>query len=384
MPEEFSISVAFLITGLGYGGAEMQVVRLARRLKALDWNVSIISMIPLRGAGKEVSNLASDAGIPVYSLEIPRGIPDPRGVIRLARILRDEKPQVLHCHMVHANLLGRIVRLFEKVPVLVCTAHSTYEGGRHRELAYRLTDFLCDLTTQVSQTGLERYVKIGAVPRRKIRYVPNGVDVTRFRPDPLTRSSVRSELQVGDSFVWLAVGRFVEAKDYPNMFQAFAEVVKAGRSAVLLVAGDGGLRNSLEEMVDELGIRRRVRFLGIRRDIPSLMNAADGYVMSSAWEGLPMVLLEAAATGLPVVATDVGGNREAVIHGKTGFLVPPKRPDALARGMLRLMSMDPDDRKRMGQEAREYVVSTYSLEKVVNLWIDIYRSLYLKWICDVK
>jgi glycosyltransferase involved in cell wall biosynthesis len=243
-----------------------------------------------------------------------------------------------------------------------------------REWAYRITDFLCDLTTQVSRGGLERYVQVGAVPRRKILYVPNGVDTERFRPDAEARSRLRREMGLGEAFVWLAVGRLEEVKDYPNLLRAFSQVIRAHSSALLLIAGQGAFRGQLERMAEGLGLSDRVRFLGVRKDIPQLMNVADGYVMSSAWEGLPMVLLEAAATALPIVATAVGGNREVVLDGESGFLVPPRTSEALAGAMIRLMGFPSEKRSEMGSRARAHVEAHYALDRVVTQWETIYAE----------
>lgn len=367
------MELTFLITGLAYGGAETQLVHLATRLKSRGWKVGVVSLMPPKAYVEDLEA----AGVPVFSLGIRRKLPDPRPVLRLARIIWKWRPDIVHSFMVHANILARLVRVLAPVPVLICSAHNIDEGGRLREILYRLTDPLCDLTTQVSQAGLERYVRVGAVPRRKIRYIPNGVDTERFKPNPEDRLRVRKELGV-DGFVWLVVGRFDPQKDYPNMLQAFARVVRKYPDTVLLIAGDGPLRETMENLAQELGIEKHVKFLGIRRDIPQLMNAADAYVMSSSWEGMPNVLLEASATGLPVVATDVGGNREIVLEGKTGFLAPPGNPEALALAMVRLMDLPEEKRLAMGRKAREHVVERFSLEKVVDLWEALYEELLQK------
>lgn len=110
----------------------------------------------------------------------------------------------------------------------------------------------------------------------------------------------------------------------------------------------------------------------MRKDIPALMNAADAYVMSSSWEGMPLVLLEASSVGLPIVTTDVGGNREVVIDGKSGFLVPPKNSEALAQAMLKMMDLPEKLRKSMGQAGRKYIKENYSLEHVVDMWEELY------------
>jgi len=367
------LRILFVLTGLAYGGAETQLVRLAIRLKLRGWEVAVASLMPPKAYVEDLEA----AGIPVFSLNIRRKLPDPRPVLRLARIIRKWQPDVVHSHMVHANLLARIVRFLAPIPVLICSARSIDEGGRFREVLYRLTDPLCDLTTQVSQAGLERYVRMGAVPRHKICYIPNGVDTERFKPNLEDRLKFRKELGV-DGFVWLAVGRFDPPKDYPSMLQAFARVVHKRSNTILLIAGDGPLRKTMENLARELGIEKRTKFLGIRRDIPQLMNAADAYVMSSSWEGMPNVLLEASATGLPIVATDVGGNREIVLDGVTGFLVPPRNPEALARTMLRIMDLSDEERKEMGKRARKHIEVKFNLDRVVDLWEILYYELLEK------
>lgn len=363
-----------LITGLDYGGAEKQVVDLAIQLKVRGWDPRVISMLPPRAYLQELH----DADIPTRHLNMQSGIPDPRAVFRLVQIIREFDPQLIHSHLVHANLLARLVRPFVQVPVLVCTIHSTREIGRWREWAYRLTDSFCDLTTQVSQIGLERYVQRKIVPRHKICFVPNGVDTVRFQPNLEKREQLRQELEIGDSFAWLAVGRFEKAKDYPNMLQAFVKVLSHHGDAYLLIAGQGSLKEKVQCLAKEHGIEQNVLFLGVRRDIPALMNAVDGYLMSSAWEGMPMVLLEAGASGLPVVATDVGGNRELIVDGRNGFLAPPEDPDALAQAMLRLMGFGLERRRNMGANGRRHIESNYSIDYIVDLWETLYNKLLTK------
>ncbi|RKO68138.1 glycosyltransferase [Desulfofundulus salinus] len=131
-------------------------------------------------------------------------------------------------------------------------------------------------------------------------------------------------------------------------------------------------------MAHSLGLTERVRFLGVRRDIPELMSSADAYVMSSAWEGLPMVLLEAAACELPVVSTDAGGNSEIVLDGVSGYIVPPRDPQALAAAMLKMMSLPEEERRAMGRAGRAHIEANYSLDHVVDQWEKLYRDLLLK------
>jgi len=363
--------IVFLITGLAYGGAETQLVNLVTSLKKRGWEVRVVSMLSPQAFTEELK----EAGIPILTLNMRRGVADPRAVFRLVKILREWKPDIVHSHMVHANLLARVVRIFCKIPVLISTAHSINEGGRWREVAYRLTDPLADLTTNVSRAAVERYIRVGAAPKNKIRFMPNGIDTTKFKPNKAAGQRLRNELGVVNYFVWLAVGRFEEAKDYPNMLRAFSMIVSKKTDVVLLLVGQGSLMEEVKKIASELNLEDKVQFLGVRRDVPDLMNAADAYVMSSAWEGMPMVLLEAGACGLPVVATDVGGNSEVVLNGKTGFIVPPRNPETLAQAMEKMMALPKEKRLEMGKAGRAYIEANYSLEHVVDQWEALYMEL---------
>lgn len=370
--------VLFVITGLGLGGAENQVVQLARQLKRRDWEILVVSLTP---PGPLARDLQVE-GISVESLRMRSPLSLGPAMTRLAKIFRRWKPQIVHAHMFHANILCRLVRLLAPVPVLICTAHSTYEASSKvkqprevtwRELAYRWTDPLCDLTTQVSKAGLARYVAVKAVPAGKIRVIHNGIDTKVFRPRPEMREALRRELEVEGAFVWLAVGRLEPQKDYPTLFEAFARLGERGQ--VLLIAGEGRLRGELEKLVAALGLGPRVRFLGLRRDIPDLLNAADAFVLSSLWEGFGLVVAEAMACGLPVVVTDSGGPREIVDGGRLGFMVPPGDPEALANAMAHLMDLPEAERRRLGDLGREHVLAHYSLDAIAEQWEALYSQL---------
>jgi glycosyltransferase involved in cell wall biosynthesis len=365
--------IFFLSTSMGMGGADSQLLSAAQELRSRGHEVLIVSLTPLGPMGLEARSL----GIPTESLEMRRGFPDPRGLLRLVRLVRSWRPDVVHSHMVHANLMARAVRLIAPVPALVSTIHNIFEGGRLRMAAYRLTNTLVDHMTIVSQAAFDRFVGDGIVPKDILRVVPNGVDMARFRSASSgAGQSVRLSLGLTEGgFVWLAVGRFEVAKDYPNMLRAFAKVREQEPRAVLLLVGRGSLQKETEALARELGLGTGVRFLGVRSDVPEVMSAADGYVMSSAWEGMPMVLLEAAAAGLPIVATRVGGNYEVVRQGETGFLVPPSDHEALGLAMLRLSQLSEPERRAMGERGREHVRAHYDLGRVAERWEDLYREV---------
>lgn len=363
--------VVFLVNALGYGGAEVQVSRLALGMKRRGRDVTVVSLIPPVGLADELR----DHRVDVRSLNMRPGMPNPWALVRLLKILKNRRPQVVHSHIVHANLLARLVRPLAKVQVLVCTAHSIVEGKRWLDLAYRCTDRMCDLTTNVSRTGVDRYVRIGAAPEGRIRFVPNGLDLQDFQPDAPARARLRRELGLEARFVWLAAGRLSRAKDYPNMLRAFATVGADDSRAVLLLAGRGELEHEIRALARSLELGERVRFLGLRTDIAALMNCADAYVMSSAWEGMPLVLQEASATELPIVATAVGGTGEVVMGDRSGILVSPGDAAALARAMRRVTCMSEAERAAMGRAGRAHVQSQFGIEHVLDTWDGIYRAL---------
>jgi glycosyltransferase involved in cell wall biosynthesis len=233
-----------------------------------------------------------------------------------------------------------------------------------------------DRVTIVSDVAADRYVRDGLIPRALLRIIPNGVDVEAFQNVPAkTRAVLRDGLGLGDAFVWLAVGRFEAPKDYPTMLEGFARVRAQHSNTVLLVVGTGLLEQETALAARRLGLADAVRFLGTRRDIPELMSAADAYLMSSAWEGLPVVLLEAAAAALPIVTTAVGGTREVVLDRESGLLVPPRDPEGLAAAMRAIMELPHAQRNAMGERGRRHVRDRFGMVKIAADWEALYREL---------
>jgi glycosyltransferase involved in cell wall biosynthesis len=188
------------------------------------------------------------------------------------------------------------------------------------------------------------------------------------------RRRYRAELAIEDRFAWFAAGRLVPAKALDRMIDAFAAVHAAEPRSILLIAGDGPLEDRLHDQVAKLALSDAVGLLGRRDDVPALMNAADGYIMTSLWEGMPMVLLEAAASGLPAVATNVAGNADVVVHGETGFLVPPRDSGALVNAMVRTMRMPVEERAAAALAARSRIRQHFDLRVVADRWEAAYAD----------
>lgn len=364
------MKLLYALTHLAYGGAETQVVELARRFKDRGAVVEILSLMDADG----LTDRLAERGIPWTSLGIARGAWwSPRLVTGVVEVYRRFRPDVVHSHTLPANFACRAARVVQPVRVLITSAHNLTEGGPARMAFYRMTDMLADVTTNCSLSAVERYVRIGAVPAHRIRYVPNGIDVSRFAPDKSARARVRAELGIGENaFVWLAVGRLTEQKDWPNALDAATRALRAGDR--LLIVGTGELEEEVRKGVAARGLEKRVALLGVRTDVADLMRAADAFLMSSAWEGLPIVLLEAATCGLPIVATRVGGNDQVVRDGETGVLVEARDSAALAAAMDRLRKMDAAERAVMGARGRAHVERTYGLDAVIAQWDALYAE----------
>jgi glycosyltransferase involved in cell wall biosynthesis len=362
------VKILLGITSLGVGGAERLVTSLADRYAAAGHEVMLAY---LHG---EVELRPLDPSVRVVNLHMRR---TPFGVLaavwRFRRLVRSFRPDVVNSHLVHANILTRLLRLITPMARLVCSAHNTNEEGRGRMLAYRLTDWLADISTNVSAEAVEAFEQQGALRAGRMVTIHNGIDTVDFNFDEAARNRVRTELGVASTTpLLLAVGRLWEPKDYPNLLRAFARLPVAPVLPRLLVVGDGPLREELMILADSLGLSERVDFLGVRHDVPALMSACDVFVLSSAWEGFGLVVAEAMACQRPVVATDCGGVRGVV--GDAGLLAPPRDSEALAVALTRAMQLPAKERVCLGKAARDRVVARFSLDATAERYLAVYRG----------
>jgi glycosyltransferase involved in cell wall biosynthesis len=254
------------------------------------------------------------------------------------------------------------------VRVLVDTVHTSATGTVGRRLGYRWSNFLSDRVTAVSRDAADAYLSAGMISPSRLVILPNGIDVQRWKPN----TEVRRNLGWSRDFVWIAAGRLDAVKDYPTLLQALTRVPAPAR---LLIAGTGPLESSLRQLSNQLGLKDRVHFLGFQQDVRPWLRTADGFVLTSLWEGLPMCLLEAGACALPAVATDVPGSREVLAEGQTGFLAKAGDTLALAAAMTRLMQLPPHELQAMGRRARQRIIDRFSLDSVLDRWESLYNEL---------
>jgi glycosyltransferase involved in cell wall biosynthesis len=309
---------------------------------------------------------------------------DLRAAAELWRVLRRERPTVLHTHNPKPGLYGRMIGRLAGVPIVVNTVHGLYatpdDAWARRFVVYALEWFAARWShAELVQSAedVDTILRLRLAPRARVRHLGNGVDLERFRPgrlSPAERAAVRAEWDVADGCVVVGtVGRLVAEKGYPELFEAAARLAPAVR--LVVVGGDDpDKRDALPAAVVERARRAGVVFLGHRTDVDRLLGAFDVFVLASHREGQPRAAMEAASSGLPVVATDIRGCRQIVDHGTTGILVPVRDPAAL-RAALAELAASPERRAAMSTAARVKAEREFDERDVVRRVMATYADL---------
>ncbi len=361
------MKILYVITGLGLGGAETITVNVAAKVAQRGHEVRLVSL------GGENGHFGSVPGVEIIRLGMDK---TPAGFIRaeraMVRLLREWKPDAVHANMFHAIVFCRAARLFARVPLLVSTDHSMEIENPVRRLAYRLTDFLSDVNTNVSEAARDYFVDKGAFSAKKSVAVHNGIDLCRFARDPETRAEMRQEYGIPEgSFAFVNVGRLVPVKDQKSLVEIIARLVAEGADARLFIVGDGPLREDLRALALSLGVQDRVTLPGPSRAVERFYNLADCFVLSSVTEGFGLVLAEAMACSLPVVSTDSGGCREVV--GDASVIAMAGAIDDLHKKMKAVLEMSPARRRAMG-DANAIKAARFGIDRAVDSWIGIYEK----------
>lgn len=340
-----------VITKLDIGGAQETVLSQCELLDRDRFSVALVVGRHL-GAGAELTNEAQTRGISVISVPTMvrpiRPFKDLAAVFQLTRLFLTDRPDVVHTHSSKAGVLGRIAARLARVPQVVHTVHgwSFHEGmsapGRFAYVSIeRLAARLSSAIVVVSEH--DREIGVGARIGRPEQYelIRPGIDLTAYGGGSCARSSARVALGLSDDACVIGtVGRLAEPKDPLTLIDAAAAVVKAVPQLHVVLIGDGPLHDHVERTATERGIRERVHLVGERRDIASILPAFDVFVFSSRREALGRSFVEALATGVPVVATNVGGVGEVLTDGESGLLVEAGNPGALAEAITRVVTDD--------------------------------------------
>jgi len=293
---------------------------------------------------------------------------------------------IVHFHGTRAAMLGRMAAILTlHKPKIVYTVHGFHLIHSPNPLkriplllVERLLNRFTDVIICVSHSDRKNLIQRKLAKEDKIKVIWNGIDIKRFQKVKVNRYIKKKEFNLPpDAFVITMIGRLHPQKDHQTLLTAFQQVASELPNAYLLIVGEGPLRAKLEQYTQSLGIEGRVKFTGLRRDIPAILAITDVFVLSTLWEGLPIVLLEAMAAAKPVIASDVDGNREVVVNEETGLLVPPGNPEALAQTIIRL-AKEPQKAKEMGQKGLERAKRHFSMElmcqQIANLYTELAKS----------
>lgn len=374
------MNILLMISTLAHGGAEHQVVRLANTFVSMGHNVTVCSLVDYAPLEDQL-----DATIKYVGLGVVRGknfssaIGLLKAVGRLHKIIRQNKIDVVHTHTFPANIFSRLFKMVTLSKfLLINTSHTTRETSDLGYVLYKMLLRYSDFCTHISPLSLREYQE-RKIFGKNSRYIPNGLNLVYFDFNPEARLKIRESMHLKSEFVWICVGRFEEPKDHCNLIQAWESYQKssAGDDKLLLV-GDGPLMETVKAQVKASKLEKSVIFYGISKQIPDLLSASDALVLGSNREGLPLVLQEGAAIGLPIVCTNVGAVSEIVDDLKTGLIVDIKSPDKLAQAMIEVKNNPNYFTKDFKVMTREIIEKKFSITEIALVWIDLYEGLMSK------
>jgi len=368
------MKVLHLINTLSTGGAEMHLLTLCRYLKRK--NVEIV-VVCLREHVKDSRSLRLDfeeEAIRVINLQADSRY-DSLFLGRIARVMREERPDILHTHLPRADFAGAFARVFHPGLVWVCSVHAIYSenwSGRWSLPLFNLLWRRADVMVCISHAVREWLVGRG-VPPDKARVIHYGIEPAKFS-EP--RVNLREQWGLNDNAVVGSIGRLELRKGHDLLIQAMPELCMRVPSARLLIAGHDprGYGATLRRLIDRLGLEEKVRLVGFQNDVVSFLNALDVFAFASSSEGFGQVLVEAMAAAKPVVASKISPLTEIVVDGNTGLLVEPGDPTAFADAIMSLLK-NPIERERMGLRGRERVKKFFTAERMARQTLALYEEM---------
>jgi glycosyltransferase involved in cell wall biosynthesis len=367
------ITIAYVIGSLRIGGSERQIVELVRGLDKTRYRLSICCMTERGPLAAEVEALG--VAVQVFDLYLVYGKFNPlsyllllRNTWRLVRYFRTLKPDIVHAYLFTAYLFGIICARLAGVPTTIASRRSLgyFKDAKPwkqwiENMVNRWTDVVLVNSEAVNADVLARE----RIDPEKIELVYNGVDVDAFSAEEQVEKTRRELGLAPEALIVGCVANLIHYKGHKEIIEA-ARQVKGRYPQVrfLFVGRDGGMLETLKKQVAECGVEREVLFLGSRQDIPALLRLFDIQILASYEEGFSNVILEGMAAGKPIVATDVGGNGEAIVDGATGILIKPRDAAGLAEAIMRLLG-DAQLRREMGEAGRARVRQLFSRERLI-------------------
>lgn len=363
------MKICFILTGLGVGGAEKQVCDLADMHKCNGHDVIIISL-----TGDAIVK-PNNPDVRVFSMHMLKNpLSSLKKYFEVRKIISDFSPDIVHSHMLHANIFGRLLRLTTRFKVLVSTAHNTYEGGPLWMFLYRVTDCLATISTNVSQASVDAFIKSKASNKNKMIPFYNGIDCEKFTFSAKDRYDYREKLGLKDNQkLILSVGRLTAAKNQELLLTSFKKLLAKDPNLKLVIVGDGPEKGNLESFARNIGISDALLLPGNSFNVAQWMSAADVFTLSSKWEGMPLVICEAMSMERLVVSTDCGGIREII--DQCGFLAEIDNEEQYTNALSRAIYLDDSEKSTLGNDARLRIINNFSLRRITEKWLMLYESL---------
>ncbi len=374
------IRILHVITGLGTGGAEMMLYKLLSRIDRREFHSSVIALTD----GGPIADKIRSLGVPLKLLGFRPGLPNPLIVANLVGEIRHRKPHLIQTWLHHANLAGGLAaRLAGSVPTVWGIRHTAVESRAHglqtvgiTRLSARLSRLLCTVAVSNSVAAMDYHEAIG-YNRDHMVMIPNGFDLNLFKPDPEARTGLRRELGLGPNAPLVGMmARFHPQKGHEVFVRAAGMLHESRPDVHYVLAGDGidAGNSTLCRWITEAGTTGVTHLLGRRSDTPFITAALDVAALSSpTGESFPNTIGEAMACAVPCVTTDIGDCR--AIIGDTGIIVPVRDPHKLADGWRELLTMQQEDRFRLGRKARGRVEERFELGRVAEMYQDLYRRV---------
>ncbi len=293
--------------------------------------------------------------------------------IEFVKLVNTVSPDILQTFLRYENIVSPITRIFNHNMFVITGIRAVPDNlSIPKDYIERIGLCLSDCVVSNSRAG-KKHAEQRGISSNKIEVIPNGRDMSVFKK-ATPAEDIRQLRTNADTKIVGTVGRLVKQKGHQDLLTAWEGVSSKYSNAELVIVGDGPEHETIEDRAAELGISSSVHLLGTRDDVPEILTALDIFVFPSHFEGLPGALIEAMASGLPIVATNVDGNAELIDHDTSGLLVPIKEPTQLADGLMTLL-LDTDRCEKYGNVARKRAISNYSNEKVVTKFEQLYRQL---------
>lgn len=355
---------------LNIGGLQRLVVDISRHLDKSRYQVTVCA---LREGGILEDELINN-NINIIKLPVARNGVDYLTFWKLYKILRDERPHIIHTHNTQPFVEGSLAAFLARVPVCIHTEHGRQFPDKKRYMfAEWLFSHYVDQIVAVSESAKKDLVKYEKISGNKIQVIMNGIDGNKYSRS-IDRNKKLKELAIDNNYDFIMgfAGRLSREKGLTYLLKAMSIIVRKYPKTLLLIAGEGGLMADLQRETEQLNLNSNVMFLGPRSDIPEIMNILDMFVLPSLREGLPLVLLEAAAASLPIVATDVGGSKNVVKDGANGLLVKSQDEQSLAKAIEYLIK-NSTIKNNFGRYSFEIFKNRFSIDKMIYSYEAVYN-----------